>query len=116
MPRPSATLLPEAFRECRSCHDVLPCTLEHFAKHLTCRGGLNTTCITCVRASKRLNRKYLAALRAKAPPALKPGQLCPECFGLQHRVDGANCARCGLPYAQEPPAELVTHRSYEGAV
>jgi hypothetical protein len=116
MPRPSANPLPEAFRECRSCHDVLPCTLEHFGKHLTCRGGLNTQCITCVRAGKRLSRKYLEALREKAPPPLKPGQRCPKCEGLTHRRPLTGCPRCHLAYEAEPPVELVTHRSYERAV
>jgi len=40
----------------------------------------------------------------------KPRRICRVCQDLPHRREQPACSGCGRPYAEDPPAELVTRR------
>ena|SRR6187551_2232749 len=112
--------LPEAFRQCHGM--MLELNLTNFSAHLTARNGFAPRCRTCTAELRRLREKQAAMRITRAPERkvkriqLKPGQICDRCCNLAHRVEGANCRRCGLAYEALPPVELVFRRSYREAM
>lgn len=118
---PRSKSLPEASRECRGCHNVMPLDLEHFGASSTCRNGLLLRCRPCQLELRRLYQKTTAHQRIRTRPArvVRQGELCNAadgCFGLAHRVRGKRCRHCGLPFAEEPKPEFMFRRHFERAM
>lgn len=101
---------------CIRCMLSKPRTKRYWRERSTCRDGLEPrVCRSCRSIERRaLEAKQRAAARAaKGPPAprVTVGRLCPECYGMAHRVEWKRCLTCGLPRAEEPRPELQLRRS-----
>lgn len=112
---------PESHRECHGCKLIMPLDLEHFGACRTGRNGFLRRCRVCQLEERRLYAKTTTLERAAVKPTkfVRKGELCDAadgCFGLAHRVQGARCRHCGLPFAEEPKPEFMLRRHYERAM
>jgi hypothetical protein len=89
---------------CIRCMKVKPRTAAMWRVRKSCRDGLEPhVCRVCRNAQTRHEEQLE---RDGVKPERVPGNICPDCANLPHRVQGKRCITCRLERAEEPRPEL----------